>query len=308
MTLLLPVLLLCGCASNPHKVDHSHPPVDQALPLPIEPLWMGDQLPYTRAFHGDFVDGQNIQVGETFELPPISQMPDDPCNYSVLQCMGSFAFAMVIPIIVVPVGLVALPFIAAAEKKESEAAVAAAAAESAEASDSGAQSQPDIASDSPVTTEVEAVASSTPEERAQWLAAVVLDGQWSTSLDNAYISALYEALAWTPPVPGGESGRDGAQPANERQFRAGISKVMLLEASTGAQTLLVCAKALLQQGSDTPRYFETCHSTAFSLAAPRESQASADALKSALVEVAREVSTRQAKALTGQLEFAQGRW
>lgn len=308
MTLLLPVLLLCGCASNPNKVEHSHPPVDQALPLPIESLSDTDQLPYTHAFYGDLVEGQSVQDGETFELPRSTGMQNDPCNYSVLACTRSFVAMMVVPVIVVPLAIVALPFIAAKQKKEREAAVAAAAAGSAADTDSGAQADPVIESGSAVTTEMESVASSSPEQRAQWLAAVVLDGQWSTSLDNAYISALYEALAWTPPVPGGESGRDGAQSANERQFRAGISKVTLLEASTGAQTLMVCARFLLQQGSDSFRYFETCDSTAFALAAPRESPSSTDALKSALVDAARKVSKRQAKALTGQRQFAQGRW
>lgn len=331
--------LFGGCAHRP--------PLDQRTQIPVDRLWLGDQLQQHQVVYGELANNQKIPPDGTIEMVyktnytrsagasragasrASAYLGDDPCASfrNVLKCfVGYFA-----PVIILPVAILALPFIAASELSKSPDAKAAArtgkpeekaqtqkpvdtesGANLATETTGGGSAQPAI-SVSALPKEKETISSR--EKPANWLASMVMERQFSSAWDEAYISAFSQALGWkVSPVKGlveqhtpQLDGKPTSAPA-DRHLRAGISQIALLDSNLGEQTLVLCARSLIQWGEATARYFETCQSGSIGLEMPHGSPESSEALRAVLVERARRLAALQAKALTEQTKFVQVAW
>ena len=287
--ILVSAIIFGGCAHNVR--EDSLPPLDQQTQIPMNRLLPGDQLQHHQLAYGELADNQKLPPDGTIELihkkidiRSAGASGDDPCASfrNVLWCVAGY-FA---PAIILPVAIVALPSIAAHELLKTPDAKAAASA-----------SEPEI-NELFLPKDKERIVSQ--QRHAQWLASAAMEGQWSTALDDAYISALNQALGWrAPPL------RSSAAQFKQLRLGTGISKITLLDSKLRERTLILCARASVERAGETFRYFETCQSANIGSSMPYDSPASREALRAVLVEQARKLAALQAKALTEQTTFVQ---
>ena len=308
VSILASTIMFSGYA---HSVgEFSLPPLDRQTQIPMNRLLQGDQLQQHQLVYVQLADNQNIPPDGTIELfreriaprRAVASSGSDPCASfrNVLPCVAGY-FA---PAIILPVAIVALPFIAAHEfskARDAESAVSATEPiDSATESTGGGSTQPAI-DESVLRKEKERILSQ--ERHAQWLASVVMEEQWSSALDDSYISALNQALGWkAPPL------KSSAEQYKQLRLGSGISRIMLLDSKLGERTLILCARSSVEQAGVSVRHFETCQSGNMGPAIPYDSPASSEALRAVLLEQTSKLAALQAKALTEQSEFVQGKW
>jgi hypothetical protein len=285
---LVSTIMFGGCA---HSVrETSHPPLDQQTQIPMYRLLPGDQLQPHQVLYGELADNQRIQPDGTIELTRITgKSSAKPCESSALCTTTAIIAYPVFPFIVLGAAIVVLPYLAAKELLKAPDAKAAAIASKPE------NNEVDL------RDERERILSQ--ERHAQWLATVVMEGQWPSALDDSYISALNQALGWeAPPL------RGSVEQHRQLRLGTGISRIMLLDSKLGERTLILCARSSVERAGVTVRHFETCQSGNIGPAMPYDSPASSEALRAVLLERTWKLAALQAKALTEQSEFIQGKW
>ena len=209
-----------------------------------------------------------------------------PCESSALCTTTAIIAYPFIPFIVLGAAIVVLPILGVHELLKAPDAKAASSA-----------GEPEI-NETVLRKEKERLLSQ--EKHVHWLASVVMDGQWSTALDDIYISALNQALGWKAPLL-----RSSAAQFKQLRIGTGFSKIALLESKLGERTLILCARTSVERAGETFRYFETCQSGNIGPSMPYDLPASSEALRAVLVERARKLAALQAKALTEQTTFVQ---
>jgi hypothetical protein len=278
--------LSIGCAHRP--------PLDQQTQIPIERLRPDYRLQQDKVTYNAVATGQDIRPDGTFETiykvptPASGAQSSDSCTSKFCQGAAGLAgyFA---PVVILPVAIVSLPFIAAYELLN----------------------RPDTASGGSARTAIDPAALAKQEatlsslkENADLLATVALDERFSAEWDAAYISALNQALGWSAP-PGNslpepdKLPRNGKPPsaATEGYFGAGISRMVLLNSKAGEQTLVLCARSFIRVGNARARNLETCQSGTIDLAVSHQDR---QRLQAVLMEKGRQLASVQAKALRGQ--------
>jgi len=272
---------------------------------------------------------------ETLASPLSTLSPDNVCRSQFCkELYGMFLFA-IWPVLFVAIAPVIIPMALVEESKEKEAKAAAVLRESKDRETRAQAPTPEPAvpegSTMPVATPVEVKptqaaldVSSLPyddakrrslEKHVQWLSSVATDEEFFSSWDQAYVSALVQALGWRAPLANSEVERhppkkDGKtpDPPAGAHVRAGVATVALLDTKQGEHILVLCARSLVQRGYSTVRYFESCQRVNIELAVPYDSPAGSEAFRKVLVEQARKLAALQAKALTEQAKFIQVEW
>jgi hypothetical protein len=279
--------LIGGCARVP---------LSQLTQVPVERLRPADRLRQDKVAFSPLAEDRRIPPNSTIETiyevskPYSSATASKSCGF-FCEAAGGLAgyFA---PLIILPVAIVALPFVAAYEmaKPADEAAGSATAAIDASAK------------------ETERLALLSLQQDAEWLSEVALEGPFLASWDEAYIAALSQGLGKSPPPVNSVAELDGTRPAGrpryataESYFGAGISRMVLVGSVAGERTLIVCARSYLQSDSARARDFETCQSGPISLAQRQDGR---QRLQAALVEKGKQLASLQAKALRGQATIA----
>ena len=285
--ILVSTITFGGCANNVYKHDGSLPPLDRQTQIPMNRLLPGDQLQQHQLAYVELEDNQTIPPDGTIEL----FREKIGTRRAGAPTWVQYTLAPIWPLIVLPVAIVALPFIAAHEFSRGP---------DAKAADSASEAQPAI---NEIDLRREKERTLSREKHVQWLASAVIDGQWSSTLDDAYISDLNQALGWkAPPLKG------SAEQYRQLRLFSGISRIVLLDSKLGERTLILCARTSVDRAGVAIRYFETCQSGNIGSAMSYDSPASSEALRAVLVEQARNLSALQAKALTEQSEFVQAKW
>lgn len=285
---LVSTIMFGGCA---HSVrEYSHPPLDQQTQIPMNRLLPGDQLQQHQVLYGELADNQKIPPDGTIELTrSAGKSSAKSCESSILCTTTAIIAYPFLPFIVLGAAIVVLPYLAVQELSKAPEAKAAAIA-----------SEPEI-DELALRKERERILSQ--ERHSQWLTSVVMEGQWPSALDDTYISALNQALGWkAPPL------KSSVEQYKKLRLGTGVSKIMILDSKLGERTLILCARSSVEQAGVTVRYFETCQSANIGPAMPYDSPTSSEALRAMLLEQTWKLAALQAKALTAQSEFVQGKW
>ncbi|GAB2600494.1 hypothetical protein GCM10027034_37050 [Ramlibacter solisilvae] len=307
------------------------------MQIPVDLLSPIDRLQQAQIVYGELADSQTIPPDGTVEMvvfhkegstPP--KASDDPCApiLNTFKCLIFYA-AYASPAVMLPFFAISLPYFAAIElSKVPDAKPAPNTENASEAPQMQKRSETESGANSAAKPTDDGSAQAAisipplPKERAtvlsreqheKWLASVVMEG--GSAWDDAYVSALNQALGWKVPLVNGavehrEPEQDGKSTSTSSagNLQAGISRIALLDSKLGEQRLILCARSLIQRDKAATRYFETCQSGTIGLALPHDSPAGSEALRAALVEHARRLAALQAKALTGQTTFVRAAW
>jgi hypothetical protein len=137
------------------------------------------------------------------------------------------------------------------------------------------------------------------ESELQLISSLVLEEQFSSDWEVAYVLELKQALGWG--ALSSESSR-GVLPPSRRNplLRSGISRLVLLESTLGEKILVLCARSLIDDGNLIASYFETCRGENIGSSMLLPTGGNSEKSRVVLIGHAQKLAALHAYALTGR--------